>query len=234
MTAPGWSTPWIAGPRLVGDEILGPVYLTSGGHILRRLVCGGKRNSHTLVNRWRLVMDGDLQRTHRQQRNEFSDDFMLMCPHAPALTDEEPQERKRRLEAAGLGHLYDTTLGSGPSGWLIYPDSMDPNSRQKGILFSTNIRLFPKGKPRSTHERSRQDTLQIVERPGSTRTFKDYRFSDMGPFPTEALNCPMVQDSNSFTAASFTSRCARFTCSVPPTAVRAGRHQKYPPIPNSP
>ena len=142
---PGWSTPWIAGPRLVGDEILVQC-ISHPEDIYYDDWYAEESETVTLSS-----SDGGLtwtetsnERIARSVTNS-SDDCMVDVSTCSALTDEEAKERKRRLEAAGLGHLYDTTLGSGPSGWLIYPDSMAAELKAKGYSVFDEHPIIPEG-----------------------------------------------------------------------------------------
>ena len=142
---PGWSTPWIGGPKLVGDEILIQC-VTHPEDIYYDDWYAEVSETVTLSS-----TDGGL--SWAQTSNERftsepaipSDGILVDVSIGSALTDEEDKERKRRLEAAGLGHLYDTTLGSGPSGWLIYPDSMAAELKAKGYSVFDEHPTIPEG-----------------------------------------------------------------------------------------
>ena len=142
---PGWSTPWIGGPKLIGDEILIQC-ISHPEDIYYDDWYAEESDTVTLSS-----IDGGL--TWKETSNErfaseptsSSDDIVVDVSTCSALTNEEDQERKRRLEAAGLGHLYDTTLGSGPSGWLIYPDSMAAELKAKGYSVFDEHPTIPEG-----------------------------------------------------------------------------------------
>lgn len=142
---PGWSTPWIAGPKLVEDEILVQC-VSHPEDIYYDDWYAEVSETVTLSSK-----DGGLSWTETSNERmaggvtNSSDDFMVDVSTCSALTDEEAQERKRRLEAAGLGDLYDTTLGSGPSGWLIYPDSMASELKAKGYSVFDEHPIIPEG-----------------------------------------------------------------------------------------
>ena len=142
---PGWSTPWIGGPKLIGDEILIQC-VTHPEDIYYDDWYAEVSETVTLSS-----TDGGLSWTETSNERFASepaipsDGILVDVSTCSALTDEEGRERKRRLEAAGLGHLYDTTLGSGPSGWLIYPDSMAAELKAKGYSVFDEHPTIPEG-----------------------------------------------------------------------------------------
>ena len=142
---PGWSTPWIGGPKLIGDEILIQC-VTHPEDIYYDDWYAEVSETVTLSS-----TDGGLSWTETSNERFASepaipsDGILVNVSIGSALTDEEDQERKRRLEEAGLGHLYDTTLGSGPSGWLIYPDSMAAELKAKGYSVFDEHPTIPEG-----------------------------------------------------------------------------------------
>ena len=142
---PDWSTPWIGGPKLVGDEILIQC-ISHPENIYYDDWYAEDSETVTLSS-----TDGGL--TWQETSNEritggltsSADDLMVDVSTCSALTDEEDRERKRRLEEAGLGHLYGTTLGSDPSGWLIYPDSMAAELKANGYSVFDEHPTIPEG-----------------------------------------------------------------------------------------
>ena len=142
---PDWSTPWIGGPKLIGDEIL--IQCVSHPEDIYYDDWYAEVSETVTLS----STDGGL--TWKETSNErfagdptdSSDGIMVDVSTCSALTDEEDQERKRRLEDAGLGHLYGTTLGSGPSGWLIYPDSMAAELKAKGYSVFDEHPTIPEG-----------------------------------------------------------------------------------------
>ncbi len=142
---PDWSTPWIGGPKLVGDEIL--IQCVSHPEDIYY------DDWYAEVSETFTLSSADGGLTWKETSNErftgeptdSSDDIMVDVSAYSALTDEEDRERKRRLEDAGLGHLYGTTLGSGPSGWLIYPDSMAAELKAKGYSVFDEHPTIPEG-----------------------------------------------------------------------------------------
>ncbi len=142
---PGWSTPWVGAVRVIGNELV----VTCTSHPEESYYDDWYAEESNTVT----VASADGGRTWRiASPEEFSSGgrsdgggTLIDVASVSALTEDEEAARKRGLEEAGLGHLYETSLGEISTGWLIYAESMAEELKAKGYSIYEDHPTIPEG-----------------------------------------------------------------------------------------
>lgn len=136
---PGWSTPWMAPPRLSGDEILLQCKPHPEGNYDNDFYIAEDEEKVTLSSldggrSWHRTPD---QRYDAAILSETGDGVLVMRPSFPPQLE---LRRRERLEQAGLGHLADRGKG-----WTIFPEAMAQELRQMGYYVFAVHPYIPQG-----------------------------------------------------------------------------------------
>lgn len=126
---PGWFTPWMAPPRLVGAEILlqctshpekvyaDDFYAEKSETVTLASTDGGRSWHKTAAERY-----------EREMPDASSDGRKSYLEARPSFSCELDAERKEKLKKAGLAQLSDI----GGAGWTIFPESMSGKLKEMG------------------------------------------------------------------------------------------------------
>jgi hypothetical protein len=126
---PGWFTPWMAPPRLLGDEII----LRCTSHpenVYADDFYAEKSETVTLssMNGGRSWRKTAAERYDQATPNALSDRRKAYLDTRPSFSRELDTERREKLKKAGLAQLSDT----GWAGWTIFAESMSSKLKEMG------------------------------------------------------------------------------------------------------